>query len=474
MTLRLVLESAPCPQAVSEWTYEGGQLSIGRSEDVDWQLDDPEMYLSRRHCILSEQEGRVMVTDASSGGLYIDNAAQPLGAGNSVPLEPGMRLRLGDFTLRVETPTAPDRDAEAPPRPGQSSPFDFGTPEDTAPPPPRPDTLPDPFGERRDRRGNFGWEKPAPEEPRPLDPEDPFGLDLRGARGETAPRQREVPPRGYFAEPGDDAVRATSPEVPSRADPFAELAAGFDSAPDARGGRSQQEMFEPGTPSTEPIRGAGAGSRTAPAPEDPPSPVRAPTPDAPGDPEALLAALRAGLGLDPQTPVARSAEEMEQLGRSMRALVEGVMLLLRTRAQERQKVRIAQTIIASTDVNPLKFLASSDEALEAVIRARGRGYLEPDRALSEAFHDLADHQVRTWSALQLALRRMIDRFDPEALGQEMREVGLLESVLAGGRSARLWQLYEERYREIARAAEEQFLGEVGADFREAYETRRRE
>ena len=44
------------------------------------------------------------------------------------------------------------------------------------------------------------------------------------------------------------------------------------------------------------------------------------------------------------------------------------MLRLRTRAKERQKVRVAQTIIASQDVNPLKFLATSEEALEALIR----------------------------------------------------------------------------------------------------------
>jgi type VI secretion system protein ImpI len=34
-------------------------------------------------------------------------------------------------------------------------------------------------------------------------------------------------------------------------------------------------------------------------------------------------------------------------------------------------------------------------------------------------------------------------------------------------------LYEERYRDIAKAAEDRFLGEVGADFREAYEDGRR-
>ena len=49
-------------------------------------------------------------------------------------------------------------------------------------------------------------------------------------------------------------------------------------------------------------------------------------------------------------------------------------------------------------------------------------------------------------------------------------MGLLEKLLAGGRRAKLWELYEKRFREIAESAETRFLGEVGADFRDAYET----
>ena len=67
------------------------------------------------------------------------------------------------------------------------------------------------------------------------------------------------------------------------------------------------------------------------------------------------------------------------------------------------------------------------------------------------------------------LRQMIDRFDPAAFEAEVTEAGRLKSLLSGGRGARLWQLYETRYREMARAAEGRFLGEIGADFREAYE-----
>ena len=67
---------------------------------------------------------------------------------------------------------------------------------------------------------------------------------------------------------------------------------------------------------------------------------------------------------------------------------------------------------------------------------------------------------------------MIDRFDPEEIEHEIEDTGLLEKLVAGGSSAKMWQTYQEREREIAQAAEERFLGEVGADFRDAYEDER--
>jgi type VI secretion system protein ImpI len=83
--------------------------------------------------------------------------------------------------------------------------------------------------------------------------------------------------------------------------------------------------------------------------------------------------------------------------------------------------------------------------------------------------DLAEHHVRAWRGVQAALRRMIDRFDPSALETEMKDSSTMETLLAGGRSAKLWDLYKKRYRETAANAESRFLGDVGADFRKAYE-----
>ena len=99
MTVNLIIESATTPQARMSFTYEFGQVVIGRGADADWQLDDPERYLSRSHCILAMADGKLTATDASRGGTFVDGSETALGTGNSVVLEDGMRLRMGDFRL---------------------------------------------------------------------------------------------------------------------------------------------------------------------------------------------------------------------------------------------------------------------------------------------------------------------------------------------------------------------------------------
>ncbi len=430
MTLRLVIEHAAHPQKRPEMAHPGGDLSIGRGADCDWQIDDPDMYVSRRHCIVSERDGRYEVTDASRGGLFIDGSDTPLGAGNSAALEGGMRIRLGDVVIRADLETAP-----AATRPSQPAATGTGLDADDffarrdapAPaPPPRPDSLPEPF--ERGRPEKAAGTAKRPEAPPSFD--DPFTLDpvpaAERAEARTAP------------DAGADDLRFDD----------------FFGAP-------AEPRPEP-TPPPQPVR------RTEPPPAR--QEVQPAADHAPATDSALHAAFFRGLDLDPSNlPTQATEEEMEALGHRFRLLVDGLVAMLRTRAKEKGSVRVAQTVIGNADVNPLKFLATTDDALAALIAPRGRGYLPPDEAIEAAFRDLSDHQMRTWVGLQSALRRMIDRFDPAAFESEIESEGLVKTLLAGGRNAKLWQVYAERYREIAKAAEDRFLGEVGADFRDAYE-----
>ncbi|WP_299425955.1 type VI secretion system-associated FHA domain protein TagH [uncultured Shimia sp.] len=505
MTLRFVLENAPHPQVVSEKEFGGGRLVIGRGADADWQIDDPDKFVSRSHAIVTEERGRIMVTDASSGGLYIDNAANPVGAGNSVPIDAGMRLRLGDFVLRIEEMTV--RNSLSQRSPNRSGAgvfsFEFGSEEVAPAPKERPDSLPDPFGLREDTR-DTGQDQEEPRPPRPLDQDDPFDLDLRGAPRATPqePKEEESKNGGFgnyfsdtpvtepnaaaendFWQPVESAgsnrsrtrgeahksTEARSPQATSSSDPFG-----------LRGNTVSQgspPITDPGSAQPSPPAHALDTEKAQPASSESPETSSTSAQAAlasSGNDAALRAAFFRGMGLSStQLSPEASEEEMERIGRCLRVLVEGVMALLRTRAEEKNRVRVAQTIIASANVNPLKFLATTDDGLSALLQPRGEGYLAPEDAVNWAFRDLNDHQVRTWAALQTALRRMIDSFDPDAIEREMQDAGLMEKLLAGGSSAKMWQLYVERYGEIARAAEERFLGEVGADFRDAYENQGR-
>lgn len=431
MSLRLIIEHAPHPQPQTERLHHAGDLSIGRGAEADWRLDDPEMFISRKHCVISGRDGSYTVTDASRGGLYIDGSDTPLGAGIAASVQNGTRLRLGDVIIRAEVLVVglQPAGAAAPEAPQLSSGFggdDFFAPRPAPPPPPpRPESLPQPFE---------GGPAPfAPEAPvRPVPPplfDDPFTLDPLATPAPAAP------------------AKAPAPD-------FSDFSFAFQESP-------------PPAPEPEPVPAAPiVPPRAAPPPPPPPPPPPAAQPV-----EAeLIDAFCRGAGIE-RSAFAQGGTpaEMEALGRRFRLLAEGLVQLLRIRAQEKNSARIAQTLIGAVDVNPLKFMVTPEDAVGALLRARAKGYLGPDEAITAAYRDLAEHQLRTWSAVQSALRQMIDRFDPAALEAETENAGPLRSLVTGSRSARLWQLYTERYREIAKSAEDRFLGEVGADFRDAYE-----
>ena len=148
MTLRLTIEHSAHPQDRREMRHPGGEFSIGRGAECSWQLNDPDMYVSRKHCVITGEGGQFIVTDASRGGLFIDGRDQPLGPGNAARLESGMRLRLGDTVIRVEVeaaaPAASPR-TQAPVQRQMTHDDFFSAPVAPAPPVNRPQGLPQPF-----------------------------------------------------------------------------------------------------------------------------------------------------------------------------------------------------------------------------------------------------------------------------------------------------------------------------------------
>lgn len=486
MTLRLTIEHSPHPQDRQEMRHPGGEFSIGRGAECSWQINDPDMYVSRKHCVITGEAGQFLVTDASRGGLFIDGKDQPLGPGNAARLETGMRLRLGDTVIRVEieAPVAAGPRSQGQGQPHRQMTHDdfFATPVTPAAPVQRPQGLPQPFdtGPTDARRPDSAPDRAAPP---PLF-DDPFTLDRSVSARPTGSVPEPIAPRkddfgfgSFFDEP----AKPRAPEPPPAAPTAAPQGNDWWSMPPAVAA-PEPALPPPATSAPEPLRlvpdapVADAESRTRQRgdPQATPLPPVAPPAASPAPAltdSTLREAFFRGLGLDPSATSDPEAE-MEAMGQRFRLLVEGLMLMLRTRAKEKQNARVAQTVISNTDVNPLKFLATTGEAVAALVTPKGPGYLDPETAINGAFRDLADHQVRSWVGVQSALRRMIDRFDPAAVEKDLEDLGMLESLLSGGRNAKLWKAYTDRYKDIARAAEDRFLGEVGADFRDAYEGNR--
>ncbi|MFD5025526.1 FHA domain-containing protein [Streptomyces sp. NPDC058373] len=86
------------PDAGGVHLLHGGRAGVGRAEDADIALDDPDV--SRAHCAVAVgRDGRVHVVDLdSTNGTTVDG--EPVGR-EPVPLAPGALLRIGESGLRL-------------------------------------------------------------------------------------------------------------------------------------------------------------------------------------------------------------------------------------------------------------------------------------------------------------------------------------------------------------------------------------
>lgn len=272
LTLRITSQHPLLPEADTVRSLgSGDSLTIGRAPGNDWVLPDPELVISGRHCTVHEEQGRYVLTDTSTNGVYL--GGQRVGRGNSRPLQAGDVIAIGEYQIAVE-PGAGDG--------GQAPAFGAGTAAAVALPDAfglaAPAPLADPFGLHGTPGAQDPFElhgKPAGEDPfglhAPATGDDPFGLgnDLSGGD-----------PFGLIGTPGAGGS-ARGGGTPAAADPFG-LAGGGDRNPAGAdpfglgGGAGRPDFAAPATP---------AGPATAEAGGDPfgllaPAPLTsAPVPD---------------------------------------------------------------------------------------------------------------------------------------------------------------------------------------------------
>jgi type VI secretion system protein len=448
-------------------TFDEQGGSIGRKDDNDWVLPDPERFISGRHAQIDFSDDAFHITDLSSNGVFINHSAQPLGKQNRIALQDGDIITIGDYEIgaAIEKPLG---------KPLETSGFEG---------------LDDPFARMVDAQAG-------------QDLEEAFSTPLKAQ-----PEAEQVLEEGYSLDepqtPGlgldEPSLESGAPSLPSQSDHTPDLNAYFnqptpipeDWDQEDAGGKLKDadqgpviqprgETEPPPPVSRESIPRPGPQQPAAPSP--PPSPPPAPTPTPPqaqretaavapsSDEAGLRRILAESIGIaEEQIADLPMANLLQNLGQILRTSVSGTMSMLRARAQMKGEFRMTQTMIQPVENNPLKFSINIEDALRHIINPNpGSGYLPPLAAFEEAHEDIEAHMLAVMVGMQAALHAVLQRFKPEILEQRLGQQALLEK-LPLYRQAKTWELFTELYTEIANEAEDDFHQLFGRTFSHAYE-----
>lgn len=487
----------PSQEISGQFDAQGG--TIGRAPNNHLVLPDPEKFVSRLHASIVFEAGRFFIQDSSTGGTFLNGNDIPLHQARA-PLHDGEKLRIGDYELSVtitdagpgvsagvqpavrqldlagssvfNEPFAPAKPAEPEDffasfieQPESSPAHESFTPPQVAETPASPDVDDLDFSDllsKLDALPGVGGSGAAPATDLPPLPDD-FFAEEPGPQAETAPAEPE-PFVGldFQEETGspDQPIEVTAFE---QTDPFAMAEpAVFQAKPEApEVAEVAPEAFEPVV--SQPLFTPGAESAEQPVSASIVKPQPSPAVPAtlPAD-DRLVREFLLGAGIADPNLIAPEQWPalMRTSGELLRSMVEGLMQVLRARAELKSQFRVSVTTMRSVDNNPLKFTPNVDDAMRLILAPTHPGFLPPQRAASEGFSDIMNHQIAMTAGIQAALADILRSFDPQLIEKTQGEGVLFQ------KKAKCWEYYVEKYPHLKAVAQEEFFGDA---FAEAYE-----
>lgn len=454
----------PIDAMSTEFSQQGG--SIGRKHGNTLVLADDEHIVSGRHAEIVFVNNGFTIKDVSTNGTFLYSSGIEL-KNSSAPLADNDILRLGEYELGVQI--LADQVAS------HFNPFADGTVSSAA--------IVDPFASSFAPEPFAALATPTPDSLgiQPLFAGgDPFGQPESSLS--QVPVFKEQPPSSPFQ---DSFVLPAISSVDTPEQDIAKFLKGLDTL----GGVTPSQAVEPlpEAITVDPFAELAAIANPLPADNPPAAPTFAlnddlplktgidvvpenlhTAPKIPSEPKPaiqdaeLMRMFLAGAGITEQNLVdaQRSPEIMHSLGGLFRVLVEGLMDVLRARAEMKSEFRVSVTTLRSYDNNPLKFNPDVDSVLRLLIAPKNPAFTDADTAVKEAFKDVKLHQLAVTAGIQASLTEILARFNPEAIEKSLGEGLILQ------KKARCWEVYCERYPGLKNMAMDEFFGD---QFAEAYE-----
>ena len=461
---------------------QSDSFTIGRSDENDWAIPDPQRFLSGVHCRIHCEGDHCYLTDTSTNGVFLNGSGTRLERNETVELSQGDKIRIGDYEFEVlieesfssaspladSTETVVETEhADDPFGDSHSDPFDdpFKDPESQEAPQADDDYLKDintPLAHIDDSPiGNaISIERLIDLDPLD-DPDDqPSAASLREKH---TPINEAITPSIHISH---DETPEQEPEPPSSdsSDPvnkWKDWDKESSSSGDAGAGA---------TPQTESTQ-AATQSELEPEPEpEPVTPARLdPKPVAKPGNETLAAFIR-GAGLEPGAlDGVDETAFFEQVGKMMLEFTDGLVQTLSGRTHIKSEFRLDQTMIRPVENNPFKFSTSKTGTLQQILSKSNPAYMAGADAIREGFDDVNAHQMAVVAGMEAALQDILKRFNPKKLETRLESDSILDSILPGGKKAKYWDIFKLLFDEIAGEAEDDFQQLFGRKFSRAYE-----
>lgn len=495
------------PGQLEVFRPESDSFTIGRSNENDWTLADPNLFLSGSHCRIFNEGGKFFLTDTSTNGVFLNGADQRLVRNQSVPLNDGDRFRMGDYEIKViiEDPML----AGDPSISGDATlvgALDFDDPfaDPAAPPVTADNNFHEDLNTPLSHMDNASLGASVS-----LD--SLMGFDEGGDKAEEEPsaehlEQQYSPLREAFSpsrqsNPGStaNAPRAPTPDQPSPtqgsgeipenwdegtgmfiipATPGASVSPGddFDFPDDWDQTTGRRKIPHPPAPveapppTPQPPQSAPPLSQQPQTPAAPPSrpatqPARASSPAG-----GAVAAFARGANLDVSGLTAIDEQVFfEQIGKMMLQFTEGLITALAGRVEIKSEFRIEQTMIRPVDNNPFKFSTSKAGTLMQLVSRKDTAFQSGTGAIMEGFDDINAHQVAVIAGMEAAVQGILERFNPKTLENRITSDSVLDNLLPGGKKAKYWEVFKLLFDEIAGEAEDNSQRLFGREFARAYE-----
>ena len=398
---------SPRQVAVKRFDAAGG--SLGRSEQADWYLPDPERVVSGVHALISYINDAFTITDKSTNGLFVNRAVEALGAGNQHVLKHGDVLSMGDYEIQVAL-------------------IDAMPPEHTT--------------SNEHQRPVTSFEA-TPANSSEGVTEHAAGLSIADVAADIFSGADNVvsTSRNKHSEPQltlDDHFLAPSALIP---DDWASEWQATDKTPVREASTSSVASKAVGEKIT--------GSEPA---------------------QQCLQAFLKGLGVQESDPrLTASAQWWETLGQALQQSLQGVIGVMRERSNVKNTFRVNQTTFQQRENNPLKFSANTEEAFHNLFNRKGASFMPARQAIAEAFADISRHEAAILAGTAGAMTGLLTQLSPARIEASDFGGSFVDKVNPAQRQARLWSRYKALHSELVAEANNKDKQGVNDDFISAYE-----